>query len=89
MHCQNIAILADTAAQRSLITKEAADRLKLPIISEERASILGYGQVKATNQVYKVVEITLGPPKGSDNKKTCNYKCTCRRGNESNIYDRD
>ena len=69
LHCQNIAILADTAAQRSLITKEAADRLKLPIISEERASILGYGQVKATNQVYKVVEITLGPPKGSDNKK--------------------
>ena len=44
---RNIAILADTAAQRSLVTKELASKLKLPIIAHERASIQGYGQVKA------------------------------------------
>ena len=69
LHNRNIAILADTAAQRSLVTKDAVNRLKLPIISEERASILGYGQSSATNKLYKVTEITLGSPDGCENKK--------------------
>ena len=69
IHERNIAILADTAAQRSLVTKELADRLKLPIIAQERASILGYGQGKAENRLFKVTEITLGSPDGRTDKK--------------------
>ena len=69
IHERNIAILADTAAQRSLVTKELADRLKLPIIAQERASILGYGQIKAENRLFKVTEIILGSPDGRTDKK--------------------
>ena len=69
IHERNIAILADMVAQRSLVTKELADRLKLPIIAQERASILGYGQIKAENRLFKVTEITLGSPDGRTDKK--------------------
>ena len=69
MHERNIAVLADTAAQRSLVTKELANKLKLPIIAQERASIIGYGQVKAESRLYKVTEITLGSPDGNIDKK--------------------
>ena len=69
LHDKNVAILADTAAQKSLVSKELADRLKLPIIREERASILGFGQNKADNKNYKVVELTLGSPEGRANQK--------------------
>ena len=69
IHERNIAILADTAAQRSLVTKELASKLKLPIIAQERASIQGYGQTKAESKIYKVTEITLGSPDGRTDKK--------------------
>ena len=69
IHERNIAILADTAAQGFLVTKELEDRLKLPIIAQERASILGYGQIKAENRLFKVTEITLGSPDGRTDKK--------------------
>ena len=35
LHDKNVAIHADTAAQKSLVTKELADRLKLPIINRK------------------------------------------------------
>ena len=62
--------MADTAAQKSLVTKELADRLKLPIIKQERASILGFGQNKADSKIYKVIELTLCSPDGCANQKT-------------------
>ena len=69
LHEKNVAILADTAAQKSLVTKELADRLKLPIIKQERASILGFGQNKADSKIYKVIELTLCSPDGCANQK--------------------
>ena len=69
LYDKNVAILADTAAQKSLVTKELVDRLKLPIIKQERASILGFGQNKADSKIYKVVELTLGSPEGRANQK--------------------
>ena len=69
LHDKNVAILADTAAQKSLVTKELADRLKLPIAKQERASILGFGQNKADSKIYKVIELTLCSPDGCANQK--------------------
>merc|ERR1712240_322900 len=45
---RNVSILCDTWAQRSLITKECADRLGLKVLRSERESLLGFGQRKST-----------------------------------------
>ena len=52
------------------MTKELADRFKLPIIRQKRASILGFGQNKADSKMYKVIELTLGSPEVCANQKT-------------------
>ena len=59
---RNIAILADSAAQRTLVSKSTADRLGLDIIGTERACLIGYGSKKPINKAFDVVLISLGLP---------------------------
>ena len=40
---RNVAILCDSGAQRSLITRECIDRLGLQVVRTERACLQGYG----------------------------------------------
>ena len=63
---RNVSVLCDTGAQKSLVTKECADRLKLKVLREERASLLGYGQKSSSNSLYEIVEVILGRPCGRD-----------------------
>ena len=46
---RNIAILADSAAQRTLVTKETTQKLGLDTIGTERACLIGYGNKKSQN----------------------------------------
>ena len=59
---RNIAVLADTAAQRSLVTKDAVARLGLESIGSERACLVGYGNKKPQNSAFNVVTISLSLP---------------------------
>ena len=61
---RNVAVLCDTGAQRSLVTKECADRLSLKKLRIERACLLGYGQKSSQNSLYEIVEIVLWEPDG-------------------------
>ena len=61
---RNVSVLCDTGAQRSLVTRECADRLSLKLLRVERASLLGYGQKASSNAAYDIVEMILGGPSG-------------------------
>merc|ERR1712082_524355 len=66
---RNIAILADSAAQRTLVSKETVDRLGLDIIGTERACLIGYGNKKPQNNSFNVVSISLGLPRYNNSVK--------------------
>ena len=53
---------SDTGAQRTLITKHCAQRLNLPIVRREKASLVGFGQKSASNAIYDVISLTLRKP---------------------------
>ena len=59
---RNVSILADDGAQRTLISRECADRLNLPVLRTERASLLGYGQRSVVNEAYDIIEVKIGLP---------------------------
>ena len=61
-HERNIAVLLDTAAQRSLISRETVDRLGLRITSIEPALLQGFEQVKPKTLNYQVAEVVIGKP---------------------------
>ena len=63
---RNVSILCDTGAQKSLITKDCADRLHLRLLRSERASLLGFGQKTTSNNLYDIVEVVLGTPSGKN-----------------------
>ena len=57
---RNVAVLADSGAQRTLISRAAADRLKLDIVGQERACLQGFGHKSGSNSLFDVVRIKLG-----------------------------
>ena len=59
---RNLSVLADSGAQRTLISRECVERLNLPVIRTERASLQGYGQKSCSNESYDIVEVLLGKP---------------------------
>ena len=58
----NVAILADSAAQRTLVAKETAEKLGLDIIGTERAFLIGYGNKRSQNNSFNVVSVSLTLP---------------------------
>ena len=60
LHERNINVLTDTAAQRSLISKDIVDKLKLKVIRHEPASLQGFNNNTPKKVMYKVVEIVMG-----------------------------
>ena len=59
---RNISTLVDACAQRTLITKETVDRLGFEVIATEKACLIGYGQKRPTNTVFKIVKVLVGLP---------------------------
>ena len=64
---RSVSALLDTAAQRTLITRDSVLRLGLETIRSEQACLMGYGERKSVNTSFDVVKISLGS-KHADNK---------------------
>ena len=54
-----VSVLLDTGAQRSVITKEAVNRLHLVPLRVENTALIGFGQSRGRNKCYDVVEVQL------------------------------
>ena len=67
---RNIRTLLDSAAQKTLISKTAAERLNLKVIRSEKACLQGYGNKRPSNNVFNIVRVQLGSPY-SDRKVCC------------------
>ena len=59
---RNIRTLMDSAAQKTLISKTAADRLQLKVVRSEKACLIGYGNKRPSNNVFNIVRVQLGSP---------------------------
>ena len=57
---RNVSLLADSGGQRTLITREAANRLGLDIVGIERACLQGYGAKSGSNSRFDVVNVRIG-----------------------------
>ena len=57
---RNVALMLDSGGQRTLVTREAADRLGLEIVGRENACLQGYGAKHGSNSKFDVVNIKLG-----------------------------
>ena len=55
LHQRNVAILADSAAQRTLVAKDTAEKLGHNIIGTESACLIGYGTKRPQNNSFNVV----------------------------------
>ena len=66
---RNVALMLDSGGQRTLVTREAADRLGLEVVGTETACLQGYGAKHGTNGKFDVVTIKLG--RVSDNNPIC------------------
>ena len=59
---RNLRALLDSAAQKTLISKAAVERLNLKVDSSEKACLLGYGNKRPTNNIFNIVRVLLGLP---------------------------
>ncbi|CAL4218274.1 unnamed protein product, partial [Meganyctiphanes norvegica] len=57
---RNVALMLDSGGQRTLVTREAANRLGLEIVGRENACLQGYGAKQGSNSKFDVVNIKLG-----------------------------
>ena len=53
-------VLLDNAAQRSLISKECAQRLCIKVIRKDRINLLSYGSKVPESNLFEIVSICLG-----------------------------
>ena len=60
IHDRGLRVLFDTGAQKSMVTKEAIERLGIIPVSQEPAILQGFGMNKPVNKMYDVAEIKLG-----------------------------
>ena len=54
---RNLRALLDSAAQKTLISKAAVDRLNLKVDSSEKACLLGYGNKRLTNNICNIYSV--------------------------------
>ena len=57
---RTVALMLDSGGQRTLVTREVADRLGFEVIGQENACLQGFGAKHGTNNTYDVVSIKLG-----------------------------
>ena len=57
---RNVALMMDSGGQRTLVTREAVDRLGFEVIGQENACLQGFGAKHGTNNKFDVVSIMLG-----------------------------
>ena len=57
---RNLSLLLDSGGQRTLVSREAAERLGLEVIRKEDACLQGYGSRSGKNNKFDVVNIKLG-----------------------------
>ena len=63
---RQIAVMLDSGAQRSVITKNAVQSMKFPIVGTEKVALQGFNERSPRSLTYNVAQIQLGkPPNGS------------------------
>ena len=64
---RTVALMADSGGQRTLVSREAANRLGLEVIGRERACLQGYGARSGANNTFDVVNIKVGSHRKTSN----------------------
>ena len=62
-HDRHVALMTDTCAQRSVVSKHIVDKYKFPIIGTESVALQGFNERSPRCMNYKVAKITIGKDK--------------------------
>ena len=61
-HMRQVALMMDSGAQRSVITKQAVQSVKFPIVGTEKIALQGFNERSPRSLTYNVAQIQLGKP---------------------------
>ena len=62
LHMWQVALMMDSGAQRSVITKQAVQSMKFPIVGTEKVALQGFNERSPHSLTYNVAQIQLGKP---------------------------